>query len=31
MMTLVQFDEAIIHLMQFSLVIFRYNITFLVF
>jgi len=31
MMTLVHFDEATIHLMQFSLVIFRCNITFSVF
>jgi len=30
-MTLVQFDEAMIHLMQFSLVISRCNITFLEF
>jgi len=31
MMTLVHFDEAMIHLMQFSLVISCCNITFLVF
>jgi len=31
MMTLVHFDEAMIRLMQFSLVISRCNITFLVF
>jgi len=31
MMTLVNFDEAMIHMMQFSLVISRCNITFLVF
>jgi len=31
MMTLVHFDEAMIHLMQFSLVISRCNITFSVF
>jgi len=30
-MTLVHFDEAMIHLMQFSLVTSRYNITFSVF
>jgi len=30
-MTLVHFDEAMIHLMQFSLVISRCNITFSVF
>jgi len=31
MMTLVHFDEAMIHLMQFSLVIYHCNITFSVF
>ena len=31
MMTLVHFDEAMVHLMQFSLVISHCNITFLVF
>jgi len=31
MMTLVHFDEAVIHLMQFSLVIARCSITFSVF
>jgi len=31
MMTLINFDEAMIHMMQFSLVISYYNITFSVF
>jgi len=31
MMTLVYFDKAMIHMMQFSLLISRCNITFLVF